>query len=252
MSLAIIIMAAGKGTRMKSDLAKVLHPLGGRPMLHEVLDTSQKLSPEKIVIIVGHQADSVKEATAGYAVSYALQSPQLGTGHAVMQAEPFLEDFTGDVIVLSGDVPLTKPETLRELIKTHHDRRATATVLTAILADPTGYGRVIRGEMFDVIKIVEHKDATEKERQITEINSGIYVFDAKKLFAALKLIRNDNAQNEYYLPDVFKLFFHDGERIAAMTAKNFNEIRGINTPEQLKEAEDVLLSSRADNAAVSP
>lgn len=236
-------MAAGKGTRMKSDLAKVLHPLNRRPMVHYVLDTAFALNPEKVALIVGHQADAVKEATKLYRVDYALQSPQLGTGHAVMQAESALSDFEGDAMVLSGDVPLTQAKTLIALLNTHREKKAVATVLTAVLDDPTGYGRVIRGEQGDVLKIVEHKDASAAEINIREINSGIYVFNKAKLFDALKQISNDNAQGEYYLPDVFKIFFSNGERIAAVSALDFNEIRGINTPEQLKEAEAILLST---------
>jgi UDP-N-acetylglucosamine pyrophosphorylase len=242
MSLAVLIMAAGKGTRMKSELAKVLHALNARPMIHYVLDTAFALNPDKVLLIVGHQADAVKEATKVYRVEYALQSPQLGTGHAVMQAESTLSDFEGEVIVLSGDVPLTKVQTLQSLLNVHREKKAVATVLTAVLENPTGYGRVIRGEQGDVLKIVEHKDASPAELAITEINSGIYVFNKRKLFTALKHISNDNAQGEYYLPDVFKIFFSQGERIAAVPAPNFDEIRGINTPEQLKEAEAILLS----------
>lgn len=236
-------MAAGKGTRMKSDLAKVLHPLNRRPMVHYVLDTAFALNPEKVALIVGHQANAVKEATKLYRVNYALQSPQLGTGHAVMQAESALNDFEGEAMVLSGDVPLTQTKTLIALLNTHREKKAVATVLTAVLDDPTGYGRVIRGEQGDVLKIVEHKDASPAELAVKEINSGIYVFNKQKLFDALKQISNDNAQGEYYLPDVFKIFFSNGERIAAVSALDFNEIRGINTPEQLKEAEAILLST---------
>ncbi|MGQ9804835.1 MAG: sugar phosphate nucleotidyltransferase [Chlorobiales bacterium] len=242
MPLAVLIMAAGKGTRMKSDLAKVLHALNRRPMIHYVLDTAFALHPEKVILVIGHQADLVREATQSYCLNYVLQSPQLGTGHAVMQAESALNAFEGDTIVLSGDVPLTKAETLAQLLNTHREKKAVATVLTAVLDDPTGYGRVIRGEQGDVLKIVEHKDASPAELAVNEINSGIYVFNKQKLFDALKQISNDNAQGEYYLPDVFKIFFSNGERIAAVSATNFDEIRGINTPEQLKEAESILLS----------
>lgn len=236
-------MAAGKGTRMKSDLAKVLHALNRRPMVHYVLDTAFALNPEKVVLIVGHQADAVREATKSYPMDYAFQSPQLGTGHAVMQAESILSNFEGNAMVLSGDVPLTKIETLKQLLNVHREKEAVATVLTAVLEDPTGYGRVIRDEQGDVLKIVEHKDASPAELAVKEINSGIYVFNKFKLFNALKQISNDNAQGEYYLPDVFKIFFSNGERIAAVVAKSFDEIRGINTPEQLKEAESILVSS---------
>ncbi|MCS6988086.1 MAG: sugar phosphate nucleotidyltransferase [Chloroherpetonaceae bacterium] len=242
MSLAIVIMAAGKGTRMKSDLAKVLHLLNRRPMIHYVLDVALELRPEKIIVVVGHQAEAVKAATQGYRVEYALQEPQLGTGHAVMQAEPALERFEGDVVVLSGDAPLAKADTLSMLLDAHREKNAVATVLTAILDDPTGYGRVIRNAQGDVAKMVEHKDASPAERAVKEINSGVYVFDKRKLFGALKRITNDNAQKEYYLPDVFNVFLAEGERVAAVVAPNFDEIRGVNTPEQLREAEAILLA----------
>lgn len=242
MSLAIVVMAAGKGTRMKSDLAKVLHLLNRRPMLHYVLDVAFQLNPEKVVVVVGHQAEAVKAATQGYRVEYALQEPQLGTGHAVMQAEPMLAGFEGDVVVLSGDAPLAKAETLALLLTTHREKRAVATVLTATLDDPTGYGRVIRDAQGDVRKMVEHKDASPDERAVKEINSGVYAFEKRKLFDALRRITNDNAQREYYLPDVFNVFLAQGERVAAVSAPNFDELRGVNTPEQLREAEAILLA----------
>ncbi|MEI8033683.1 MAG: sugar phosphate nucleotidyltransferase [Chlorobiaceae bacterium] len=242
MSLSVIIMAAGKGTRMKSDLPKVLHKANGRPLIDYVLDASKTLSPEKVVLVVGHQAELVREATAGYGVTTALQEPQLGTGHAVMQTETALRDFEGEVLILSGDAPLVNVETLQKLIDFHRSSSAEATVLTAELLDPTGYGRVVRKEKSDVVlKIVEEKDATEAERAIREINSGIYVFKAPVLFSALKRITTNNAQKEYYLTDVFGICFQSGQRVSAFMTDNPEEILGINTPEQLKEAEEVLL-----------
>lgn len=242
MGLAIAIMAAGKGTRMKSDLAKVLHPVCNRPMIEYVIETSEALKPNTIVLIVGHQAERVKEATEKFGVKFALQEPQLGTGHAVMQIEPVLKDFSGDIIILSGDVPLITKETLGKMLSLHRERGAVATVLTTALEDPTGYGRVIRDASGqNVLKIVEHKDATEAERQINEINSGIYVFEKSALFDALHRIDNNNAQKEYYLPDVFKIFFTEGKKIVALLSENFNEIRGVNTVDQLAEVETTLL-----------
>lgn len=239
--LAVVIMAAGKGTRMKSDLAKVLHPLGGKPMLEYVVRVSEKLSPEKIVVIVGHQAASVQEAMKNFNIAFALQEPQLGTGHAVMQTETALKNFDGDVIVLSGDAPLITAETLDRLLNFHRTKSAAATMLTATLSDPTGYGRVIRDATGDhVVRIAEQKDASESEKQVLEVNSGIYVFQKALLFAALKHIRNDNMQQEFYLPDVFKIFVAEGKTVAAMPVENINEIKGINTPEQLAEAEAAL------------
>lgn len=245
MSLSIIIMAAGKGTRMKSDLPKVLHQANGRPVVEYVIEKSQKLEPETIVLIVGHQADLVREATAHFPVSLALQQPQLGTGHAVMQAEPLLKDFDGDLVILSGDAPLFTTRTLRKLVEFHRSKHAVATVLTAEIDDPTGYGRVIRSSDGDeVLRIVEQKDATEEERSVKEINSGVYVFRAANLFSALHAITNDNAQQEYYLTDVFGICFNLGEKVCAFKVGDPNEIRGINTPEQLREAEALLLSGK--------
>ena len=242
MALAIIIMAAGKGTRMNSDLPKVLHHANGRPLIEYVLDTSLALDPDKVVMIIGHQAEKVKTAIERYGVSTALQEPQLGTGHAVMQAEDQLRDFEGEVLILSGDAPLVNIQTLKKLIVFHQSRYAAATVLTADISDPTGYGRVIRQENSDsVLKIVEQKDATENELAVREINSGIYVFNAPVLFEALGLITTNNAQKEYYLTDVFGICFQSGKRVCAFKTDNPNEIIGINTLEQLKDAEQLLL-----------
>jgi UDP-N-acetylglucosamine pyrophosphorylase len=242
MGLAIIIMAAGKGTRMNSDLPKVLHPANGKPLIEYVLDTSNALDPEKIVLIVGHQAELVRKATLRYGVTTALQEPQLGTGHAVMQAEEALRNFKGEVLILSGDAPLVNIGTLQRLIAFHHDVNAAATVLTAELDDPSGYGRVIRHNQSDIVlKIVEHKDATTEELAIKEINSGIYLFDAGVLFQALGEITTNNAQKEYYLTDVFGICFNSGKRVCAFKTDNPEEIVGINTPDQLREAEKILL-----------
>jgi UDP-N-acetylglucosamine pyrophosphorylase len=242
MSLAIVIMAAGKGTRMKSDLPKVLHEANGKPLVAYVIEKSRALDPGKIVLIVGHQAELVRAATADFPVDYALQEPQLGTGHAVMQAESFLNDFEGEVVILSGDAPLFTERTLRELTDFHRSRQAVATVLTAEMTDPTGYGRIIRnGGGEEVLKIVEQKDATEAEKAVSEINSGVYVFNAAELFSALHSITNKNAQGEYYLTDVFGICFGKGKKVCAFKVADPNEIRGINTPEQLREAEQLLL-----------
>ncbi|NTW68350.1 MAG: NTP transferase domain-containing protein [Chlorobiaceae bacterium] len=246
MGLAVIIMAAGKGTRMHSDLPKVLHKANGKPLITYVLDTSNALDPERVVLIVGHKAELVKNATANYSLTAALQEPQLGTGHAVMQAKEALKNFEGEVLILSGDAPLVTISTLQKLIAFHRTNKATATVLTANLEDPSGYGRVIRHNNSEIVlKIVEHKDATEEERGIQEINSGIYLFDAPILFQALGEITTNNAQNEYYLTDVFGICFKSGKRVCAFKTENPEEIVGINTTEQLKEAEAILLKQQA-------
>lgn len=244
MSLAVVIMAAGKGTRMKSDLAKVLHKANGRPVIEYVLEKSETLEPEKTVLIVGHQSDRVKEATKKYPVEWALQEPQLGTGHAIMQAERALHSFTGDILILSGDAPLVNTATLRNLIDSHRKENAAATVLTARLKDPSGYGRIVRfGQSNTVSRIVEHKDASPEELLVEEINSGIYVFRSDILFNALQQITNNNAQEEYYLTDVFSVCFGKGEKVCAFETANAEEIKGINTVEQLREAESILTES---------
>ena len=243
MALAIIIMAAGKGTRMQSELPKVLHQANGRPLINYVLDTAAALDPAKTVLIVGHQAELVKEATARYQVIAALQEPQLGTGHAIMQAESHLSDFDGEVLILSGDAPLVNEKTLQKLIVFHRSKNGAATVLTAELDDPTGYGRIIRQQNSDgVLKIVEQKDASKEELAVREINSGVYVFNAKLLFDALGRINTNNAQKEYYLTDVFGICFQSGKRVYAFKTENPDEILGINTPEQLMEAEQLLMN----------
>ena len=242
MPLVIVIMAGGKGTRMQSDLPKVLHKAAGRSLIDHVIEKSRSLNPEKIVVIVGHKAELVTAAVASHnKVTCALQEPQLGTGHAVMQAEEPLQNFHGEVLILSGDAPLFTLETLQNLISFHRQSNAAATVLTADLADPTGFGRVIRKAGTDSVeRIIEQKDATEEEKAVQEINSGVYVFNASTLFGSLKEITTKNAQNEYYLTDVFGVCFRKGERVAAWKTPDPDEIHGINTPQQLAHAERLL------------
>lgn len=237
-----VIMAAGKGTRMKSDLAKVLHPLNGRPMIHYVIRLARELGSNRIVAIIGHQKERVIETLKDVQIEFAIQEPQLGTGHAVMQTEPLLKNYNGPVLVLSGDVPVLTFDTMKHLIEIHIEQNATATVLTTLMPDPTGYGRVIRNADGSVQKIVEHKDASDQEKKIREINSGIYMFQSGELFTALRKINSHNAQNEYYLPDVLKIFIDDGKKVSAYSTEDYHEISGINTVEQLKEAETILNS----------
>lgn len=235
-----VIMAAGKGTRMKSDLAKVLHPLLGRPMIHYVIQLARELGSERVMAIIGHQKERVREELAGENIEFAVQEPQLGTGHAIMQVAPMLSGYDGDVLILSGDVPLLTYPTMRQLLDLHTDQQAAGTVLTTVMTDATGYGRVLRGPDGRVKKIVEHRDATEEELRVLEINAGIYVFRAADLFPALNQITPHNAQREYYLPDVLKILMDAGRKIAAHTTTDFHEISGINTVEQLFEAETLL------------
>jgi len=189
-----VILAAGKGTRMKSKLYKVLHPVAGKPMVQHVVDQLATLGVKRQVVIVGHGAESVKEVL-GTSVEYALQSEQLGTGHAVQMAEPVLGNEQGATLVVCGDTPLLTSDTLASLLQHHAETNAKVTVLTALADDPTGYGRIVRGEDGNVSKIVEHKDANAEELAIREINTGTYVFDNEMLFATLKQVKNDNAQD---------------------------------------------------------
>lgn len=239
---AAIIMAAGKGTRMKDpNGAKVMYEIHGKPMIRYVVDLAYNLGSSKVVVIVGYQREIV-EAYVKQShpdVECAFQEEQLGTGHAVMQAEKHLEKFSGDVLVLSGDVPLLNEATIEGLLRYRRRTHAVGTILTAKLEDPTGYGRIIRNADHSVKKIVEHKDATPEELELREINSGIYAFNKDKLFDGLKHIKAHNVQNEYYLTDVFEYFWRHHWIVSALMAKHPDEIRGVNTPDQLEEARSV-------------
>ena len=246
MALATVILAAGKGKRMKSDLPKVLHSLNGRPMIHYVIDAAEKLNSDKIVVIVGHKKELVMDELKSRNVEFAIQEEQLGTGHAVMQTESLLQNFEGDVLVLSGDVPLLSAGTLSSMIHKHNLQHPYATLLTAIVENPTGYGRIVRDINGMVEKIVEEKDASEEIKKIKEINVGIYLFKKEPLFATLPLIKNDNAQGEYYLPDVIKIYIREGKPVLPIITRDVEETRGINTVDQLRESEKVLLSRTAN------
>ena len=234
-----VILAAGQGTRMKSKLYKVLHTVCGKTMVQHVLDQVSSLDVQKVVTIVGHGAEQV-QAELGSRSQFALQSEQLGTAHAVMQAEEILKDKPGTTFVICGDTPLIKVETMEALIKQHEEQGAKASILTAYLEDPTGYGRIIRNEKGLVEKIVEHKDATEEERKVTEINTGTYCFDNQALFATLKKVSNDNVQGEYYLPDVIEILKSEGETITAYQTNDFEETLGVNDRIALSQAEKTM------------
>lgn len=234
--LNIVILAAGKGTRMKSDLPKVLHIAGGKPLINHVVETAQKLDPKQIFVIVGHGRDQVIEQLKTYKnTQTVVQEPQLGTGHAVQQVQPFLNMITGNLLILSGDVPLLRSSTLKQLIQTQLDTATAATILTAIVEDPSGYGRVIRDHKDMLNKIVEHRDCTPGQLEVKEINAGIYLFDATLLFKALANIRNENAQGEYYLPTALDYFLLWGEKVTLQIIEDPLEISGVNTFEQLSE-----------------
>jgi bifunctional UDP-N-acetylglucosamine pyrophosphorylase/glucosamine-1-phosphate N-acetyltransferase len=241
-NLAVIILAAGKGTRMKSDLPKVFHEILGEPMLTYVLQSVEELKPTKTLLVVGHKRDLIMDYYKEWPLKFVIQDEQLGTGHAVMQAKPFLEDFTGTVLILAGDVPLLAAKTLKELLAFHHQNKAAATDLTAILPDAGNYGRIVRGTKGEIQKIVEKKDATEEELRIKEINTGTFCFEKEALFWALAQVKPNNAQQEYYLTDTLEILHQAGRPIMAWTVKDPLETLGINTKEELIEIEKIFLA----------
>lgn len=236
---AAIVLAAGKGKRMKSDLPKVLHRIHGRPLINILLDTLVTLGFEKIVVVVGFKGEMVIDTMSGYPVSIVWQKEQNGTGHAVMMAEPQLADFEGTTLVALGDVPFLSADSIAQLFKVHHETKAVATCLSAILDDPEGYGRIVRDGDSSILKaIVEHKDASDEILKIKEINSGTFCFDNRILFDTLKKIDNKNVQGEYYLTDTIKIMHDRGRRVSVVAGANADELAGVNSIEQLKELED--------------
>ena len=233
--LAVTILAAGKGTRMESNLPKVLHKIGGKPMLSHVIQRAVELGAQKIISIIGYQHELVKETIANEPTRFTIQLDQLGTGHAVLQCASELSEFNGSVLVLSGDVPLISLNTLQNLLNTHNRSDSKATLLSAIVNDATGYGRVIRNSIGNLDRIVEHKDANQNELNVKEMNAGIYVFDCRTLFELLPQVGNNNSQGEYYLPDVLSLILHQGGKVAIEKTNNITEIQGVNTIQQLKD-----------------
>jgi len=230
----IVVLAAGKGTRMKSRLPKVLHAVAGRPMIEYVLDVAASQQPASVTVVVGHQAEMLRGALRPRAnLRCVVQEPQLGTGHALLATAPALAGATGTLILLSGDVPLLTEETLQRIVDTHVTADAAATVGTAVVSDPTGYGRIVRaGEQ--IARIVEERDATPSERDIHEINTGIYAFALDGLFESLRSIASDNAQREYYLPDLVAIYRRLGLNVATVTVPE-NEIRGVNSRQELAD-----------------
>ena len=234
-----VILAAGQGTRMKSKLYKVLHPVCGKPMVEHVVDQIATLDINKVVTIVGHGAELVQSQLEGKS-EFALQEEQLGTAHAVMQAQSILDGQEGVTLVVCGDTPLIKSSTMEALIRHHEEQGAKATILTAYANDPTGYGRILRNEDGHVEKIVEHKDASDEERNVKEINTGTYCFDNKYLFDALKNVSNENSQGEYYLPDVVEILKAQGEIVSAYQTEEFEETLGVNDRVALSQAEGFM------------
>ncbi|TKI53318.1 bifunctional UDP-N-acetylglucosamine diphosphorylase/glucosamine-1-phosphate N-acetyltransferase GlmU [Lysinibacillus mangiferihumi] len=234
-----VILAAGQGTRMKSKLYKVLHPVCGKPMVQHVVDHIQTLDVERIVTVVGHGAEKVKQQL-GDKSEYVLQAEQLGTAHAVQQAESILGSEQGTTLVVCGDTPLIRPETMKALFEHHLANNAKATILTAVAENPTGYGRILRGDNGQVEQIVEQKDASVEQQRVKEINTGTYCFDNKALFETLKLVKNDNAQGEYYLPDVIEILQKQGDIVGAYVTDDFEETLGVNDRVALSQAETLM------------
>ena len=236
--LRIIILAAGKGTRMNSDLPKVLHKLNGKALLDFVLDESELLNPKETILVVGFKKEQVISHTKHRAnLKYATQMEQLGTGHAVLQTGDLLKNKEGHILILYGDVPNIKESTLRPIIDDHLINNRDLTLITAEIDDPTGYGRIIRDENDDLLKIVEEKDCTDDERKIKEWNPGIYIFKIPEVFEILNNIKTNNASKEYYLTDAIGLAQQSKMEIKAIKIANSNEVVGVNTADQLEELE---------------
>ena len=237
--LHIVVLAAGKGTRMKSGLPKVLHHAAGLPLIEWVLRLARSLDPASITVVLGHGADAVRAAVEAADVRCLIQEPQLGTGHALLQAQPALEGAAGRVLLLSGDVPLLTAASVARVLDVQRVRQAAVVVATAEVPDPSGYGRIIR-DRGALVRIVEHRDAAPAEREVREINSGVYVFELAPLFAALARLGSANAQGEYYLPDLVDINRRDGRVVEAVKLDDADEIRGINTRAELAEVGRVL------------
>jgi bifunctional UDP-N-acetylglucosamine pyrophosphorylase/glucosamine-1-phosphate N-acetyltransferase len=235
----VVILAAGLGTRMKSGIAKALHPVAGMPLVRHVLKAAADLDPEKTILVLGHQADKVRNEAGSNGVEIVLQAEQLGTGHAVMQAREAFSGASGPVVILCADTPLLTGQTLRAALELHRKSRAAVTLITAELADPFGYGRVVRNRG-GVMRVVEEKDATAAQKKIKEVNAGIYCFDRQFLLASLDLLGKDNAQGEYYLPDTIELAKKKKRAVAALVCGDPDEVMGVNSRYDLSRAEEVM------------
>jgi bifunctional UDP-N-acetylglucosamine pyrophosphorylase / glucosamine-1-phosphate N-acetyltransferase len=231
---ATIILAAGQGTRMKSEKPKVVHELAGIQMINRVVNTSFKLDSDLIAVVVGYKKDVViATVPANDKITFVEQKEQNGTGHAVMVCADAFKNFDGNVFILCGDVPLLRYQTLQEMQKQHESQKAACTILTAVMDDALKYGRIVRNEKGNVQRIVEFKDSSDNEKKIKEINTGIFCFDAKSLFNALKFVNNDNMQNEYYLTDTLEILNDQGKIVTSVLLEDMVEASGINSTEQL-------------------
>ncbi|MEJ2057600.1 MAG: NTP transferase domain-containing protein [Desulfofustis sp.] len=242
--LCVVVLAAGKGTRMKSARAKVLHEVFYRPMLHHVLDSVAPLEPLRTVVIVGHQQEAVKAILSGYDVVCCEQKEQNGTGHAVLCAQPLLADFRGTIMILCGDSPLLEPAHLEQMIASHRRSGARLTIMTTVLRDPTNYGRIISDADGAVKAVVEEKDASAEQRAITEINAGIYIGEAAYLFSALSRVTTDNAQQEMYLTDIVSIAVEDGLRVNKFEHPHPSHVLGVNSKVELAQAHAEIRARR--------
>jgi len=238
--LAVIILAAGEGKRMQSARAKVLEPLAGKPLLHHVLNALDSLPVDRLLVVVGFQSSQVRQEFASRGIEFIEQKEQLGTGHAILQAEEALKEFSGDVLVLCGDMPFIKPTTLSQMADQHGTEGAACTLLTLKSRNKNDYGRIIRGENREILRIVESRDASAEEIEVDEFNSGVYLFDKDFLFNALGSLGTENSQNEYYLTDAIQICAREKLRIHALVTDDSDEIFGINSQEDLKKAERLI------------
>jgi len=245
LAISAVILAAGKGVRMKSSLPKVMHRVAGRAMVEQVINACRNAGVDRIVVVVGYGREQLEDMLATQDVLFAVQSEQLGTGHALLQAEPQV-NADDTVLVLAGDTPLLKGDTLKSLLAYHEEHNNQATVLTAMLTNPQGYGRIIRGAEGSFLKVVEDKDATPEQKQIAEINTGVYALRAREAFAVLTTLKPENAQGEYYLTDILELMMCSGGRVEALAAGNEEEIMGVNDRVQLAQAEAVLQARKRE------
>ena len=237
--LRVIILAAGKGTRMNSDLPKVLHKLQGKTLIDYVIDESELLKPKEIILVVGYKKERViKHTESRINLKYAIQEEQLGTGHAVLQTKELLKNKKGHILILYGDVPNIKASTLLPIVDNHIINNCDLTLITAEIDDPTGYGRIIRDKKGNLLKIIEEKDCNNNEKKIKEWNPGIYIFKTEEVFKILDNIKTNNASKEYYLTDAIGLAQQSNMQIKAIKIANSGEVIGINTTDQLKELED--------------
>ena len=243
--LAAVILAAGKSTRMKSELTKLLHPLGGKPLIQWVVDACRNCGISRIILVVGHQAEKI-EQTLGETCEYVFQREPLGTGHALMQAERSLTGYDADLLVLVGDAPFVTPDILREFIAYHQRTGSHVTILTGRLEDPASYGRIVRDEGGRVERIVEAKDAGPQELRINEVNSAIYCFDAPAILPLLHLIDNENAKHEYLLTDVIKIARERNLRVDSFVSPDPNVVRGLNSDEDFELARRLLTEQQGN------